>query len=210
MRTPVRALALAALAVLLVGCDAGEPSALDCKVVVDSPDLIADREAAGIAECAEIATSPGAADLPDLDLQCLGGTSTVSLADVKGPAMINFWASNCGPCRDELPALAAFDRTYGDQVAVVGVDYLETYPGAAIDLTRQTEVTYPSLADACGDLAETEIGFTGLPQFVFVAADGSISRAAGGKDSLAEIVALAEQQLDIELTEPTEPTGPRR
>ncbi|GAA4814760.1 TlpA family protein disulfide reductase [Nocardioides caeni] len=197
-----RGLALAALAVLLVGCDAGEPSALECRVEVDTPDLVADREAAGTADCPEIATSPGAADLPDLELQCLGSTSTMALSDVQGPAMINFWASNCGPCRDELPALQAFHERYGDQVAVIGVDFLETYPAAAIDLNRLSGVTYPSLADACGDLNEAGLAIYGLPQFVFVAADGSVSNALGGKDSLADVVALVEKHLDVDL-EPT-------
>lgn len=200
-----RAAALAALAVLLVGCDAGEPSALDCKVEVDTPDLVDDRVAAGIADCPEIASAPGAADLPDLQIQCLGGTSTMALSDVQGPAMINFWASNCGPCREELPALQAFNERYGEEVAVIGVDFLETYPGAAIDLARQTGVTYPSLADACGDLNEVGLAVYGLPQFVFVAADGTVSQDTGGKDTLEEVVALVEGHLDLDLDPDVEP-----
>lgn len=207
--------ALAGLAVLLTGCDSAAP-ALACKVDVTSPDLVADREAAGVADCTEIATidrGPDGgeavpADLPDLALDCLGGTSTVSLADVRGPAMINFWASNCGPCRDELPALQEFHERFGDRVAVFGVDYLETYPAAAVDLFRLTGVTYPSLADACGDLADEGLAIYGLPHFVFVDADGTVSQVPGGKDDLAEIVAMAEAQLGLDLE--GEPAGGAR
>ena len=201
-----RVLGLAAIAVLLTSCDGAAPG-FACKVEVDTPDLVQDRIAAGIADCDwEVDESLPAPDLPDLALDCLGGTGQRSLTDVRGPAMINFWASNCGPCRDELPALQEFSATYGDRVMVLGVDYLETYPGAAIDLARQTGVTYPSLADACGDLGEIDLVIQGLPQFVFVAADGSISRDAGGKDSVAELVAMVDEHLGIDLTAP-EPTG---
>ncbi|MCX6398550.1 MAG: TlpA disulfide reductase family protein [Propionibacteriales bacterium] len=192
--------ALLAACVLLTGCDSVAP-ALACKVDVDTPDLVRDREAAGIEDCDfEVDDAAPAAALPGLELDCLGGTTSRSLADVRGPALINFWASNCGPCRKELPVLQAFHEQYGDQVAVLGVDYLETYPGAAIDLARQSGVTYPSLADACGDLQETDLVVQGLPQFVFVAADGSIQQSAGGVDSVAELVALVEKHLAIDVT----------
>ncbi|WP_182378991.1 TlpA disulfide reductase family protein [Nocardioides sp. WS12] len=203
MRPHALLLALVALGVLLTGCDSVAPS-LACKVDVDSPDLVKDREAAGIADCDfETDTTAPAADLPDLALDCLGGTTSRSLAEVRGPALLNFWASNCGPCRKELPVLQEFHEKYGDQVAVLGVDYLETYPGAAIDLARQSGVTYPSLADACGDLQETDLVVQGLPQFVFVDAGGEIQQSAGGVDSLKELVALVDQHLGIDVTATT-------
>ena len=199
IRLPVVVVALVATGVLLAACDDAAPG-MACKVEVDTADLVKDREAAGIADCDwPVDETAPAADLPDVDLDCLGGTTQRSLADVRGPAMINFWASNCGPCRDELPALQQFTAAYGDQVQVIGVDYLETYPGAAIDLARQSGVTYPSLADACGDLQETTLAIQGLPQFVFVSADGSVSRSAGGVESLQEIVDLVTEHLDVTL-----------
>jgi thiol-disulfide isomerase/thioredoxin len=216
-RPAVRAAGVLAVAVLLTGCDQAEP-ALECKVEVDTPELQADREAAGIADCGpdrsvsdadngDVDDAP-AADLPDLPLPCLGSESTMALSEVRGPAMINFWASNCGPCREELPALQEFHEAYGSQVTVLGVDYLDTYPGAAIDLARQSGVTYPSLADACGDLEDTELVIRGLPQFVFVAEDGSVSQAAGGVDSVDDLVAMVDRHLGIDLTAST-PEGMR-
>ncbi|MBS4752080.1 TlpA family protein disulfide reductase [Nocardioides sp. zg-ZUI104] len=199
-RIPAALGVLLAAAVLLTGCDGGRPAALACKVDVDTPDLVADREAAGIASCTAIPLrESGSADLPDVDLPCLGADAPVSLSSLQGPALVNFWASNCGPCREELPALQEFHERYGDQVSVLGVDYLETYPGAAIDLARRSGVTYPSLADACGDLADTDLRILGLPQFVLVAEDGSIAQSAGGVESVEEVVALVRTHLDIEL-----------
>jgi thiol-disulfide isomerase/thioredoxin len=204
MRLPAAAVALVAAGVLMTGCDSVAPS-FACKVEADAPDLVKDRVAAGIADCDPASWSVGdgaAAQLPDLDLACLGGEKGAALDQVHGPAMINFWASNCGPCRKEMPALQDFYEKYGDQVTVLGVNYLDTYPGAAIDLARQLGVTYPSLADACGDLQETdaELGI-GLPFFLFVSEDGTVSKPrTGGVESVQEVVDLVEDNLGIDVT----------
>ena len=189
------AVALLGVAVLLSGCDQGE-SAAGCKVDVDTGELRDLKADAGIVDCP---TGDGDADLPDVELACLGGGTAGSLADIEGPAIINFWASNCGPCRKEMPALQAFTEEYGDQVPVIGVDFLDTYPGAALDLAKRTGATYPSYADPCGDLQEEGLAVTGLPVFAFVKEDGSVELQSGGVDSVAEIADLAEQWLDLEI-----------
>lgn len=198
---------LLTVAVLLAGCNQAEPFRAACQVEVDTPELRDQREAAQIPDCsadaiAGVGDDPdgGApADLPDLELPCLGGEESMSLADVHGPAIINFWASNCGPCREEMPVLAQFQQRYGDQVPILGVDYLETYPEAAVELAAVSGMNYPSLADPCGELQQTDLVVPGLPVFLFVRADGSVEQAAGGVDSLDEIVALAEERLDVDL-----------
>lgn len=193
-----RVVGLAAVAVLLTSCDGGAP-ALACKVDVDTPELVGDREAAGIADCTALPTEAGASELPDIALHCLGSTESMSLADVKGPAIINVWSTTCGPCREEMPVLQQFHEQYGDQVPLLGLNFLDTYPGAAIDFARLKGVTYPSVADACGDLQKSDLVLQVLPQFLFVRADGSFEQKAGGIDSLDEIVTMAEDNLGIEL-----------
>ncbi|MEQ6902234.1 TlpA disulfide reductase family protein [Nocardioides sp. YIM 152588] len=206
MRLGIAATAALAIGVLLTGCDGGAPAAA-CRVDVTTPDLVADREAAGIADCdpAEWTTRAdgAAAELPDITLDCLGSEATAALADVHGPALINLWSSNCGPCRDEMPALQAFAEDYGDHVTVLGLNFLDTYPSAAIDFAARTGVTYPSLADACGDLQQTELALNaGLPQFFFVGADGSVTQRVGGVETEKEVVALVEAELGLELDAP--------
>lgn len=194
-RLPALGGAVLAVAVLLAGCDQSDPAAA-CKVDVTTEELQAQREAAGIPDCEP---GEGDADLPDVVLPCLGGEGEASLADVEGPAVINFWASNCGPCIKEMPVLQEFHARYGDRVEVLGVDFLEGYPAAAIDLAARSGVTYPSLADACGRLQETDLVIPGKPTFVFVKEDGSVVTRAGGIESVAEMVELAEANLDIDL-----------
>ncbi len=190
------ALALLAIAVLLTGCDQGETAA-GCNVDVDTAELRDLKADAGIADCPSF---DGEADLPDVELTCLGGGAAGSLADIEGPAIVNFWASNCGPCREEMPALEEFDETYGDQVPIIGVDFLDTYPGAALDLAERTGATYPSYADPCGDLQEHGLPVTALPAFVFVSEEGSTQLVSeGGIDSVEQVVELAEEHLGVEL-----------
>ncbi len=201
MRLRAAAVALLAAGVLLTGCDSVAPS-FACKVDVAAKDVVGDREAAGIASCRTIPATGTDAGLPSVDLDCLGEKGSVRLDAIKGPAILNFWASNCGPCRKEMPALQDFYAAHGDQVQVIGVNYLDTYPGAAIDLARQSGVTYPSLADACGDLQKTdaELG-KGLPFFLFVSADGTVSRPhVGGVTTADEVVALVREELGIDVT----------
>ena len=80
VRRAARALGLVAAVALLAGCDAGEDAALACKVDVDTPELVADREAAGIADCDSLPTAADASELPALELRCLGGSSTLALS----------------------------------------------------------------------------------------------------------------------------------
>lgn len=191
--------ALAAAALLLVGCDADEvPAPGAAQVDVDTPELRELKAQAGIEDCV-----PGAADgaLPAVTLPCLGGGPDVDLSTLAGPLVVNLWASNCAPCRTEMPVLQDFHERYGEQVAVLGVDYQDVQPEAALDLAKQTGVTYPLVADPGGDLnaADPVPVIRGLPMFLFVDARGDVSATAGGVDSVDELVELANEHLGTDL-----------
>lgn len=189
---------VAVAAVLAVtGCDQAAPPG-ESSVDVDTPALRELKQQAGIEDCAP---GPGGGDLPAVTLPCLGGGSAVDLSSLTGPMVINFWASNCGPCRQEMPALQDFHERYGDQVAVLGIDYVDTLPGAALDLMEQTGATYPSVADPGDELAEQgDLVVRGLPQFVLLDADGRVAfQGAGGVETAGEVVAMVEEHLGLRL-----------
>jgi cytochrome c biogenesis protein CcmG, thiol:disulfide interchange protein DsbE len=100
------------------------------------------------------------------------------LATLRGRVVVvNFWASWCGPCREEMPALQQVSRDYADDgrpVTFVGVDVSDQRAAANAFLTR-AGVTYPTVFDGKGlsGGVATAWSVTALPQTWFVAPDGS-------------------------------------
>ena len=88
------------------------------------------------------------------------------------PVVVNLWASWCGPCEDEMPALRDAARRYGDRIRFLGVD-TEDQRDAASAFLREHDIPYPSVVDPTGSV-HNGLGFVGLPDTVFYAADGSI------------------------------------
>jgi thiol-disulfide isomerase/thioredoxin len=175
-RRLVSALAVVAL---LAGCGGSPVSRVapgPAQVDVDTPELRALRSQAGIEPCA--AGRGGAVDggLPAVSLPCLGGGEDVDLSTLRGPMVVNLWASWCGPCRKEMPLLQAFSQEYAGRVSVLGIDYQDVQPGAALELARDTGVTYPLLADPQAELdgAEPFPTLRGLPFLALVDADGVV------------------------------------
>ena len=131
--------------------------------------------------------------LPDVTLQPLGRGAAVDLAHVRGPMVINLWASWCAPCRDELPHYQAFAKKYAGQVDVLGVDWQETRTDAAKKLARDTGVTYPLVADPEGRL-RTQV----LPKLILVDRDGQVAFQEYVKiTSVAQLEKLVRQHLEV-------------
>lgn len=170
------------LAAPLAGCSAGPADKADKPVfggfsapVPRAADLAKAKAAAGIEDCpATAAAKAVAASLPALTLDCLGGGQPVRLSGLLGkPTVINLWASWCGPCREELPLLAKAHRELGGSVRIVGIDFADDAPDAALELAAKSGVTYPLLADPKSSV-KRDLKVVGLPQTVFVDAQGTI------------------------------------
>src|SRR5690606_20744886 len=65
------------------------------------------------------------AAIPTFELQQLDGTWRRVTASLETPLVINFWASWCEPCLEEMPAHEAFYRRYGDRVLYLGINERE-------------------------------------------------------------------------------------
>jgi thiol-disulfide isomerase/thioredoxin len=137
-----------------------------------------DETPSPFADCAALTAAPPSAapaafpatTLPDLRLPCFTGESPVALRDVRGPAVINLWASWCAPCRDELPVMQRLaDRAEG-RLTVLGVDTGDSREAGG-SFATDAGVTMPTLFDTDKKLLNA-LGQIRLPITVFVDAAG--------------------------------------
>ena len=108
---------------------------------------------------------------PDFVLQDVSG-NTWKLSSLKGKAVfINFWASWCKPCRDEMPSMEALNKAMAGQpfqmLAIVFNDDLDT----ANRFARRLGVTFPVLVNPEPELTEAYM-ITGVPETFLIDANG--------------------------------------
>jgi peroxiredoxin len=110
---------------------------------------------------------------PDFTLQSLTG-ETVRLAELRGQVvLINFWASWCGPCRQEMPVLDRLHHRYKDAgFTVIGIN-VEGEAAPARALVDKTGVTFPVLIDE-GQLISKRYDLKAMPSTVVVDRDGNV------------------------------------
>jgi thiol-disulfide isomerase/thioredoxin len=89
------------------------------------------------------------------------------------PVIVNKWASWCGPCRFEFPALQRLSARFGDRVAFLGVDS-EDSPEAAATFLEGHPVPYPSFNDPDAEIAEVLGATLGFPSTAFYDREGEL------------------------------------
>ncbi|MFG1652898.1 TlpA family protein disulfide reductase [Micromonospora sp. NPDC049275] len=138
----------------------------------------------------------GGQALPELTLSCFTGGAPVALRDVAGPAVINVWASWCGPCRKELPAFQRLSERTAGHLQVVGVNTQDSRGGAQ-SIGEDFGVRFPILVDQ-GDALQRELKRKAFPLTLFVDAQGRIRHidATGALDD-AQLAKLVRQHLDL-------------
>jgi thiol-disulfide isomerase/thioredoxin len=162
-------------------------------VKVDSPSLVAFKKRhTHIPDCPEVASTGVAGGMPAVTVPCLGGGRSVDLAGLRGPLIVNFWQSTCHPCRQEMPALAAYARAQS-KVAVLGIDILDVQPAAALQLARDSHVGYPLVADPAGNLVGRSPvpRNVGLPFTAYVDASGRVVHLEAGAMTTEKAVAAS-------------------
>ncbi len=126
-------------------------------------------------------TAPSFA-LPDVR----GSGATVGLGSGAGrPVVVNFFASWCVPCREELPMLEQASRRLAGSVDVVGIDVADSR-SAAVELLDRTGVTFPTGFDPHRKVA-ARYRLQGMPTTVFVDGQGRVAGVARGKLTAAEL-----------------------
>lgn len=117
--------------------------------------------------------------LQSFSLPALTGETFGTEALSDRAVILTFWASWCGPCREELPALAAFHRRYeAEGLTVVGINTDRDVRDARAFL-RQTPLPFPIVLDTDGALM-ARFDAQGLPTTFWVTRSGQIRQKTTG------------------------------
>jgi cytochrome c biogenesis protein CcmG, thiol:disulfide interchange protein DsbE len=111
---------------------------------------------------------------PDFELRLTDGDA-VQLSALRGkPVIINFWATWCGPCRDEMPALEQVWQRYGKgDVMLLGVNQGEDLQTITAFAHGEMDVSFPLLLDSQLDVSRL-YNIRAMPTTFFVDANGRI------------------------------------
>jgi len=120
-----------------------------------------------------LAADPTGSPAPAFTLGSSAG-SNVSLAQYKGQVvMLNFWASWCGPCRQEMPWLESIYKKYNRMgFTLIGVN-VEPDSNAANQWLKQTPVSFPILYDKDSKVSKM-YDVAGMPSTVIIDRTGKV------------------------------------
>lgn len=126
---------------------------------------------------AEVGTEVGM-QAPDFTLNNMNGQQ-VSLSDYRGQKVfLNFWASWCPPCRQEMPYMQKLHEEYGEEVVILAVNVGESKSTAA-NFMMQNDLSFPVLLDNDKDTARNYL-VRGIPSSYFLDQDGIIKEKIVG------------------------------
>lgn len=131
---------------------------------------------------------------PDFELTTLDGKS-IRLSELRGKGvLINFWASWCKPCRDEMPAIQqVYDRYKDKGLEVLAVNIAETE--VTVDgFVRHLDLAFPILLDSNREVTRL-YGIGSIPSSIFVSPDGKVVRKVSGQMSEGQIESMVLETL---------------
>lgn len=117
--------------------------------------------------------------VPPLPGERLSG-APVTLASLRGhPALVTFWASWCGPCTQEAPALERFSQGLGHRATVVGVNWEDPSLSEARAFVKRYGWSFPNLRDPQGSVGRG-YGVAFLPTTVAIDGAGRVRATLRG------------------------------
>jgi len=108
-------------------------------------------------------------------LESLGGNEEIGLENFKGkPIVINFWATWCGPCKQEIPFFEKTWKEYKDKgVVFLGIDVMDDKENAE-EFIETLGISYTNLYDPSGKTSNA-YGVVALPATFFIDKNGNIA-----------------------------------
>jgi len=112
---------------------------------------------------------------PEINLKSMTGDQ-ITLSKLEGrPVLVNFWATWCGPCREEFPAIGRAYKKYKDQgFVVIGVNFQDDNSDEGVlTFMRNSVVSFPIVRDT-GERVGRMYRINGLPTSFFIDKKGII------------------------------------
>ena len=118
-------------------------------------------------------------EAPDFTLKNLEG-SEISRKDFEGKVVfLNFWASWCGPCRDEMPSMERlWQRFKEDDFVILAIDLRESR-GEVVSFMKEYGLTFPVLLDSKGEVGSM-FGVRAIPTTYLLDSKGEVVGGAIG------------------------------
>ncbi|ORB49297.1 hypothetical protein BST43_23510 [Mycobacteroides saopaulense] len=175
-----------------------EPVAARERRDADTPEALAElRRQAQLPPCPTAGANPGMGELAGVTLECSGVRVPVRPVLAGRQVVLNLWAYWCGPCADELPAMAELQRRAGDRLSVVTVHQDENEAAGLAKLT-ELHVRLPMIQDGARRIAAALKSPNVMPTTILIRADGSVARVLPRSFTSAdEIGAEVEQALGM-------------
>ncbi|WP_273835659.1 redoxin domain-containing protein [Guptibacillus sedimenti] len=131
----------------------------------------------------------------DFTLETMEGKE-VSLSDYEGqPVFLNFWATWCPPCEEEMPDIQQFSDEYGEEVAVLSVNFTKFEPNkeAIPKFVESHNLTFPILMDREGKVGENLYQVISMPTSFMIDREGVIRQKRVGPLTLKDMEGWLDQ-----------------
>lgn len=134
---------------------------------------------------ASLATdAPQGSLAPDFVLKDIDGTSH-QLSQYRGrPVILNFWASWCAECLEEMPSLEALYKDYNERGLIALGISIDRDPETVGKVLDKVHVSYPVLLETGGEVFIHSYTVTKLPTTIFINKEGYIIRTISGGENL--------------------------
>jgi thiol-disulfide isomerase/thioredoxin len=140
-------------------------------------------------------------DAPEFELKTLDG-KTIHLRDYRGKAvLLNFWATWCVPCKEEMPWLVSFQKQYGPKGLVILGIAMDASRDPVRKFTKKVEVNYPVLLG--NQRIADQYYVKGLPASIFIDRNGRITDQVPGGASRS----FLENEIQLALENGVQPAG---